>query len=80
MKKPTTTELQDLDVRYAVTWVCPTMGELKYTTLDDLAVKELMRQLSDSVLNTTEEIQVFMVLGQKDLKSTIKLDKKICLK
>ena len=80
MKKPTTTESQDLDVRYAVTWVCPTMGELKYTTLDDLAVKELMRQLSDSVLNTTEEIQVFMVLEQKGLKSTIKLDKKICLK
>lgn len=80
MKKPTTTKSQDLDVRYAVTWVCPTMGELKYTTLDDLAVKELMHQLLDSVLNTTEEIQVFMVLGRKGLKSTIKLDKKICLK
>ena len=80
MKKNNTPKSQDLDVRYAVTWVCPTMGVLKYTTLDDLAVKELMHHLSDSVLNTTEEIQVFMVLEQKGLKSTIKLDKKIYLK
>ena len=34
--------------------------------------------VSDSVLNTTEEIQVFMVLEQKGLKNIIKLDKKIC--
>ena len=78
MKKPTTPKLQGSDVRYAATWVCPTMGVLKYTTLDALAVKELMRQLSDSVLNTTEEIQVFMVLEQKGSKNIIKLDKKIC--
>ena len=74
------TESQGSDVRYAATWVCPTMGVLKYTTLDALAVKELMHQLSDSVLNTTEEIQVFMVLEQKGSKNIIKLDKKICLK
>ena len=80
MKKNNTPKSQDLDVRYAVTWVCPTMGVLKYTTLDDLAVKELMHHLSDYALNTTEEIQVFMVLEQKGLKNIIKLDKKICLK
>lgn len=80
MKKNNTPKSQDLDVRYAATWVCPTMGVLKYTTLDDLAVKELMHHLLDSVLNTTEEIQVYMVLEQKGLKSTIKLDKKIYLK
>ena len=78
MKNTTTPKSQDSVVRYAVTWVCPTMGVLKYTTLDALAVKELMHQLSDSVLNTTEEIQVFMVLEQKGLKNIIKLDKKNC--
>ena len=36
-----------------------------------------MHQLSDYVLNTTEEIQVFMVLEQKGSKNIIKLDKKI---
>ena len=79
MKKPTTTESQDLDVSYAVTWATD-LPSAKSTTLDALAVKELMHQLSDFVLNTTEEIQVFMVLEQKDLRSIIKLDKKICLK
>ena len=79
MSENTTTELQDSDVSFAITWATEGL-HAKSTTLDDLAVKELMRQLSDSVLNTTEEIQVFMVLGQKGLKSTIKLDKKICLK
>jgi hypothetical protein len=73
-------ELPGSVVRYAVTWVCPAMGVLKYTTLEDLEAKELMRQLSDSALNTTEEIQVFMVWEQKGLKNIIKLDKKICLK
>ena len=76
MKKPTTTELPDLGVRYAATWVCPTMGVLKYITLDALAVKELMHQLSDSVLNTTEAVQVYMVLELKGSKNIIKLDKK----
>ena len=74
------TELQDSAVSYAVTWATNTTAESKSTTLDALAVKELMLQLLDSVLNTTEEIQVFMVLEQRDLKNIIKLDKKICLK
>ena len=79
MKKNTTPESQDLDVSYAITWA--TEGQsAKSTTLDALAVKELMHQLSDFALNTTEEIQVFMVLEQKGLKNIIKLDKKICLK
>ena len=77
MKNTTTPESQDSVVSYAVTWATENL-HAKSTTLDDLAVKELMHQLSDYVLNTTEEIQVFMVLEQKGLKNIIKLDKKIC--
>ena len=73
------TELQDSAVSYAITWATEGL-HAKSTTLDDLAVRELMHQLSDYVQNTTEEIQVFMVLEQKGLKNIIKLDKKICLK
>ena len=51
---------------------------LRSPSLDALAVKELMLQLSDYAQNTTAEIQVFMVLEQKGLKNIIKLDKKIC--
>ena len=80
MNENTTTELQDSDVSFAITWATEGL-HAKSTTLDALAVKELMHQLSDYVLNTTEgQIQVFMVLEQKGLKNIIKLDKKICLK
>ena len=79
MKKPTMTELQDSAVSYAITWATEGL-HAKSTTLDALAVKELMHQLSDYVQNTTAEIQVYMVLEQKGLKNIIKLDKKICLK
>ena len=80
MNDNTMTESQDLVVSYAVTWATDTTAESKSTMLDALAVKELMLQLLDSALNTTEEIQVFMVLEQKGLKNIIKLDKKIWLK
>ena len=79
MSENTTTELQDSDVSFAITWATEGL-HAKFTTLDDLAVKELMHQLSDYVQNTTEEIQVYMVLEQKGLKNIIKLDKKICSK
>ena len=79
MKKPTMTELQDSAVSFAITWATEGL-HAKSTTLDALAVKELMHQLSDYVQNTTAEIQVYMVLEQKDLKNIIKLDKKICSK
>ena len=79
MKKNTTPESQDSDVSFVITWA--TEGQsAKSITLDALAVKELMLQLSDYAQNTTAEIQVFMVLEQKGLKNIIKLDKKICLK
>ena len=75
MKKPTTTELPDLDVSFVCTWV--TEGQKpKSITLDALAVKELMHQLLDYAQNTTEEIQVFMAWEQKGSKNIIKLDKK----
>ena len=73
------TELQDSAVSYAITWATEGL-HVKSTTLDDLAVKEIMLRLLDCVENTTEEIVVFMVLEQKGLKNIIKLDKKICLK
>ena len=79
MSENTTTELQDSDVSFAITWATEGL-HAKSTTLDALAVKELMHQLSDYVQNTTAEIQVYMVLEQKNLKNIIKLDKKICLK
>ena len=79
MKNTTTPESQDSVVSYAVTWATENL-HAKYTTLDALAVKEIMLQLLDCVENTTEEIQVYMVLEQKGLKNIIKLDKKICLK
>ena len=79
MKKPTTTELQDSDVSFVITWATEGL-HAKSTTLDALAVKELMHQLSDYAQNTTEDLQVYMVLEQKGLKNIIKLDKKICLK
>ena len=79
MKKNTTTELPGLDASCVITWATES-HPAKSTTLDDLAVKELMHQLSDYVQNTTEEIQVYMVLEQKGLKNIIKLDKKICSK
>lgn len=79
MSENTTTELQDSDVSFAITWATEGL-HAKSTTLDALAVKELMHQLSDYVQNTTAEIQVYMVLEQKGLKNIIKLDKKICSK
>ena len=79
MTKSTMTELQDSAVSYAVTWAMENQSA-KSTTLDVLAVKEIMLQLLDCVENTTEEIQVYMVLEQKGSKNIIKLDKKICLK
>lgn len=75
MKKNTTTELPGLDASCVITWA--TESHLaKSTTLDDLAVKELMHLLSDYVLNTTEAIQVFMVLDIKGLQNIIKLERK----
>ena len=71
------TKLQDSAASFVITWAIKE-HHAKSITLDDLAVKELMHQLSDYVLNTTEEIQVFMVLEQKGLKNIIKLDKKNC--
>ena len=79
MTKNTTPESQGSAVSYAVTWATENLSA-KSTTLDVLAAKEIMLQLLDCVENTTEEIQVFMVLEQKGLKNIIKLDKKICLK
>ena len=79
MKKNTTTESQELDASCVITWAMEN-HPAKSTTLDALAVKEIMLQLLDCVENTTEEIQVYMVLEQKGLKNIIKLDKKICLK
>ena len=74
MSENTTTELQGSGASFVITWATEGL-HAKSTTLDVLAVKELMHQLSDYVLNTTEEIQVFMVLEQKGLKNIIKLDK-----
>lgn len=72
-------ESQALVASFVITWATEEL-HAKSITLDDLEAKEIMRQLSDYVLSTTEEIQVFMVLEQKGLKNIIKLDKKICLK
>ena len=79
MKNTTTPKSQGLAASFVITWATEE-HHAKSITLDDLAAKELMLQLSDYVLNTTEEIQVFMVLEQKGLKNIIKLDKKICSK
>lgn len=75
MKKNTTTELHDSDASCVITWAMES-HPAKSTTLDALAVKELMHLLSDYVLNTTEAIQVFMVLDTKDSPSIIKLERK----
>ena len=79
MNENTTTESQDLDVSFVITWAIEGQSA-KSITLDALAVKDLMLQLSDYAQNTTEEILVYMVLEQKGLKNIIKLDKKICSK
>ena len=79
MNENTTTESQDLDVSFVITWAIEGQSA-KSITLDALAVKDLMHQLSDYAQNITEEIQVYMVLEQKGLKNIIKLDKKICSK
>ena len=79
MNENTTTESQDLDVSFVITWAIEGQSA-KSITLDALAVKELMHQLSDYAQSITEEIQVYMVLEQKGLKNIIKLDKKICSK
>ena len=70
-------ESQGLGASFVITWATEGL-HAKSITLDDLAVKELMLQLSDYVLNTTEEIQVFMAWEQKGSKNIIKLAKKNC--
>lgn len=75
MKKNTTTESQGLDVSFAITWATES-HPAKSTTLDASEAQELMLLLSDYALNTTEAIQVFMVLDIKGSQNIIKLERK----
>jgi hypothetical protein len=72
-------ESQASAASFVITWATEEL-HAKSITLDDLEAKELMHQLSDFVLNTTDPVEVFMVLELKGLKNIIKLDKKNCLK
>ena len=75
MNENITIESQDSDVSFVITWATES-HPVKSTTLDGSEVAELMHQLSDYALNTTEAIQVFMVLDIKGSQNIIKLERK----
>ena len=80
MKKNITGKSLNSDVSYAVTWATESLPA-KSIIADDSGVKELMHQLSDYVLNTTEgHLTVYMALEQSGSKHIIKLAKRNYLK